>query len=231
MPEPRTALAPVMCLTLDGIDIGHVEQAHRLCAAGARWIQLRAKGASADEWLALARQVVAICRGHGATCIVNDSVEVALQADADGVHLGRQDLDWTEARRRLGARRLLGGTVNDAADAERAREAGCLDYVGVGPLRFTSTKRALAPVLGLRGVGALVTRLAPLPAWVIGGIEAQDLPAFRAIGAAGVAVSSALFRDGRIEDNYRALSGAWDEAALPAPSRAGSLPSTQGFDP
>ncbi len=203
-----------MCLTLDGLELGHVEQARRLCSAGARWIQLRAKGLPAEAWFEAAREVVVICRAHGAISIVNDSVEIALEADADGVHLGTLDLDWREARRRLGPDRFLGGTVNTAADAARAAGAGCLDYVGVGPYRFTSTKRVLAPLLGLPGVRHLVSELDPLPAWVIGGIEPSDLPGLRAAGAAGVAVSAALFRDGRIEDNFREFRGAWDAAAF-----------------
>lgn len=198
-----------MCITLDGLPLPHVEQARRLCVAGARWIQLRMKNASPVVWLATAREVVAICHAHGAVCIINDNVEIALAADADGVHLGSLDLGWREARAQLGPDRILGGTVNNPADATRARVAGCLDYVGVGPLRFTTTKQKLAPVLGLAGVGELVAALGDLPAWVIGGVEPADLPALRAIGATGAAVSSALFRDGRIAENLGAFHDAW----------------------
>jgi len=201
---------PVMCLTRDDLPLTHAEQAERLCAAGARWIQLRLKGAAPDAWLAAAREVVGVCRAHGALCIVNDSVDIALAAEADGVHVGRLDADWREARRRLGPRRILGGTVNDAADAGRALVAQCLDYAGVGPLRFTANKKNLAPVLGLAGVRKLIELLGGLPAWVIGGVEAADLPALRAAGAAGAAVSGALFRDGRIGENFQALLAAWE---------------------
>ncbi|HTB81984.1 MAG TPA: thiamine phosphate synthase [Opitutaceae bacterium] len=201
---------PLMCLTQDGLALSHAEQAAQLCAAGARWIQLRMKNAGPEEWLATAREVVAICRAHGALCLINDSVDIALAADAAGVHLGSLDPDWNEARRRLGPYSILGGTVNNAADADRALAARCLDYVGVGPLRFTATKQKLAPVLGLAGVRLLLARLDGLPAWVIGGVEAEDLPALRAAGAAGAAVSGALFRDGRTGENLRAFLTAWD---------------------
>jgi thiamine-phosphate pyrophosphorylase len=219
MPLEAVARFPVMCLTQDGLEIGHVEQARRLCAAGARWIQLRMKGAAPDHWRATAAEVVTICHAHAAVCIVNDSVEVTLAAGADGVHLGREDLDWSSARTRLGPDLIIGGTVNDAPAADRAREAHCLDYVGVGPLRFTATKLKLAPVLGLAGIRDVLGRLGDLPAWVIGGVEAADLPSVRAVGAAGVAVSSALFRGGRLEDNF----GAFVEAA----QAAGPLASTE----
>lgn len=199
----------LMCITLDGLSLPHAEQARQLCAAGARWIQLRMKNTAPAAWLATAREVVAVCRAHRAVCIINDSVDIALASEADGAHLGSLDLGWREARARLGPNKILGGTVNNLADAARAREAGCLDYVGIGPLRFTTTKQKLAPVLGLAGVSELLAALGDLPAWVIGGVEPADLPSLKAAGASGVAVSSALFRDGRIAGNFRSFNDAW----------------------
>lgn len=209
MPLDPTQHHPVMCLTQDGLSLSHLEQAERLCAAGARWIQLRMKNAAPAAWLATAREVAAICRRHEAICIVNDSVEIALAAGADGAHLGKLDLDWREARQRAGTRLILGGTINNAADARRALAAGCLDYVGVGPLRFTSNKQNLAPLLGVAGIRELIGQLDGPPAWAIGGVTAGDLPVLRAAGLTGVAVSSALYRDGRIEENYRVFRAAW----------------------
>jgi thiamine-phosphate pyrophosphorylase len=104
---------------------------------------------------------------------------------------------------------LLGGTVNHEKDAKRAITANCLDYVGVGPWRFTSTKKNLSPVLGEPGVRSLVAMLDGLPVWVIGGIEQVDLPAVRVTGAAGVAVASGLFRGGQIEANFKTYAAAW----------------------
>jgi thiamine-phosphate pyrophosphorylase len=111
--------------------------------------------------------------------------------------------------------RILGGTINGPVDAQRALDVDCLDYVGIGPWRFTTNKKNLAPVLGASGIKPLVAQLDGIPAWGIGGIEASDLAAVRATGAAGAAVSSALYRDGRIEENFRALLAAWDAAANP----------------
>ena len=211
MPLKDSRRAPIMCLTLDGVGLTHAEQARRLCAAGARWVQFRMKSGEPDERLREALATVRICREHGATCIVNDSVELALASGADGAHLGATDGDWREARSRLGERYILGGTVNDAGAAARALQADCLDYAGVGPLRHTTTKKVLAPLLGIEGIRALATLLHPLPAWAIGGVSPEDLPALRAAGAAGVAVSSALFLepDG-IADAFRRYCAAWD---------------------
>lgn len=204
-----------MCLTMDGLALTHSAQVGELCAAGAGWIQLRMKGAPGPAWMAEAKAAANVCRGHGAILIVNDSVDVARESGADGVHLGSLDADWREARRVLGASFVIGGTVNNSDDARRAVESGCLDYAGVGPLRFTSTKRALSPVIGIAGVRRLVAELGALPAWVIGGVEPADLPAIRAAGAEGAAVSSFLFRGGRVGENLRALLGAWAQAPDP----------------
>ncbi|MFT3782410.1 MAG: thiamine phosphate synthase [Nibricoccus sp.] len=198
-----------MCITQDGFPLSHEEQAARLCEAGARWIQLRMKNAEQEYWIKTACAVVEICREHGAVCIVNDSVDVAFASGADGVHLGKEDEDWRDARRRLGRGLLLGGTVNNEKDANRAVIANCLDYVGIGPWRFTTTKKNLAPVLGESGVRLLVAMLDGLPAWVIGGVEPADIPSVRATGAAGVAVSSGLYRGGMLATNFRDYAKAW----------------------
>jgi thiamine-phosphate pyrophosphorylase len=204
----------VMCITQDGLALSHEDQAERLCEAGARWIQLRMKNVALQKWINTACAVVSICREHGAVCIVNDSVDVAIAAAADGVHLGTADENWRDARRRLGRRMLLGGTVNNEKDARRAITAGCLDYVGIGPWRHTDTKKNLAPVLGIAGVRLLVAMVDGLPAWVIGGIEPADLADVRATGATGAAVASGLFRGGRLETNFKAYAAAWAGEAV-----------------
>ena len=209
MPADLSAAPPLMCLTQDGLALSHVTQTRALIAAGARWIQLRMKDADRSTWLATAREVVAACRPAGATCIVNDSVDIALAADAHGVHLGKLDGDWTAARARLGPDRILGGTVNDADAARRAAACGALDYVGIGPWRFTATKKNLAPVLGPEGIAPLLPLLGGLPAWVIGGIYPEDLPPIRALGASGVAVSSALFSSNNVPARHTAFLAAW----------------------
>lgn len=210
MPVDLSTAGPLMCLTQDGLALSPVAQTHALLAAGATWIQLRMKDAEPATWLATAREVVAACRAASATCIINDSVEIALAADADGVHLGKLDGDWTAARARLGPRKILGGTVNDADAARRARASGVLDYVGIGPWRFTSTKKNLAPVLGPEGIRPLLPLLGDIPAWIIGGIRPEDLPAVRALGVRGVAVSSALFSSNDVPARHAVFLAAWN---------------------
>ena len=212
MPLNPNQRQPIMCLTLDGHAVGHLDQVRALVAAGARMIQLRMKQASPAEWIAVAGACAALCRANGVTLIVNDSVDVAVAAGAAGVHLGKSDEAWHLARRRMGPHAIIGGTVNNAEEARRAAESGSLDYVGVGPYRFTTTKAKLAPVLGLDGIAALLPWLDPLPAWAIGGIEPGDLAGLRAVGLAGVAVSSGLFR-GEVAANFQQLTEAWQAPA------------------
>jgi thiamine-phosphate pyrophosphorylase len=211
---------PLMAITQNGVALGHAEQVRRLCAAGVRWVQLRMKDAPREAWLAAARESVAHCRAHGAVCIVNDSVDIALESGADGVHLGRLDLEWREARRRLGPGLILGGTVNYDADAQRAVAAGCLDYVGVGPLRFTKTKKELAPLRGFDGIRSLVGQLGGIPAWGIGGVEVADVAPLRAAGVAGTAVCSALLRGDTIDRNVAGFLQAWPFGAAAVLSSA-----------
>jgi thiamine-phosphate pyrophosphorylase len=209
MPLDPDHFPPVMCLTMDGLTLSHADQARALVAAGAGWIQLRVKNAAPGVWLAIAREVVAIGHEGGALVTINDNVEIALAAEADGVHLGKLDEDWIAARARLGPDKLLGGTVNNADDARRAAEAHVLDYVGIGPLRFTTTKQKLAPVLGLEGIAALLPLLDGLPAWAIGGVLPADLPALRAARLAGVAVSSSLYLNNEVTANHGSFTAAW----------------------
>lgn len=198
-----------MALTMDGLPLPHVDQARALVAAGAGWVQLRVKNTPEHDWLKVAREVVAICNEGGALCLINDSVDIALASDADGVHLGKCDEDWATARGRLGSEKLLGGTVNNYDDARRAAASHVLDYVGIGPLRFTATKQKLAPVLGVHGITELLPVLEGLPAWAIGGVQPSDLPALRRAGLAGVAVSSSLYVNNQVSANFAAFAAAW----------------------
>ncbi len=212
MPLEREQLHPLMCLTQDGLAESHFEQATRLLIAGARWIQVRMKRCTPQERLKEAGLIASLCRQCGAICIVNDSVDVAMAVNAHGVHLGKTDGLWSAARKAMGREMIIGGTINNESDARRAIGVNCLDYVGIGPWRFTATKENLSPVLGSQGVAALVKQLDGIPAWAIGGITATDLPEVRASGAVGAAVTSALYRDGRVQDNFHELNAAWKQA-------------------
>ena len=163
--------------------------------AGCNWIQLRFKNATTDDITALAKQVKKICTHYTATFIINDHPHIAKAVDADGVHLGLTDLSIGEAKTIVGADKIIGGTANTLEHVLQRVEEGCT-YVGLGPLRFTTTKEKLSPVLGLQGYKKIMDELAQLqiqiPVFAIGGIVLEDMEAIMQTGVYGVAVSGII---------------------------------------
>lgn len=178
-------------LTLDAAPRAHREQARAALEGGVRWIQLRAKNLPAEAWVAEAVAIAELCRDFGAVFVVNDSPEVALRAEADGVHLGGADASPAAARALLGEFAIVGVTLNEPAHV--ARYAGVrVDYAGVGPFRHTLSKQKLAAVHSPESLAGLIAAAAPLPCYAIGGVTAADWPAVRSLGAHGIAVSGAI---------------------------------------
>ena len=171
------------------------EGAERACRGGVRWVQLRVKNQPYAIWKQLALETQAVARRYGATLLINDNPRLAQDIGADGVHLGQADMPPAEARAMLGATFIIGGTANTFADVQRHVAAG-VDYVGLGPFRFTSTKEKLSPILGLAGYADILRqcRAAGLavPIVGIGGVMLADVPALLETGLHGVAVSGAI---------------------------------------
>lgn len=168
------------------------ELARVVLAAGAPCVQVRAKALTDRVLYELARDVAARCRAAGALCIVNDRPDIALAAGADGVHLGADDLPVAAVRALVGDELLVGATARDASQAARHHEAGA-DYVGVGPVHVTTTKRGLPPPLGVAGLAA-VTRAVEIPVIGIAGITLDRVDEVLDVGAHGVAVVGAVSR-------------------------------------
>jgi thiamine-phosphate pyrophosphorylase len=164
--------------------------AARAVAAGAPVVQLRVKGGTDRELYELGTRLMAVCTRHGATCVVDDRVDIALAVGAHGTHLGADDLSVAAVRRLAGPSHLIGGTTREPGDAARLVAEGA-DYLGVGPAYRTSTKDGLPPPLGPDGVGR-VARAVAVPVIAIGGITADRVRALRAAGAYGVAVVTAI---------------------------------------
>lgn len=166
-------------------------------AGGATAVQVRDKHASRRDLLALTRAVqAAVADAPGAHVVVNDAVDVALLAGADGVHVGQDDLPVAEVRAVIGPDRLLGLSVSSRAelDAALALPAGTLDLVGLGPVWGTPTKPDAGPALGLAGVRELAAaaRAGGLAAVAIGGISTGRAAEVAATGVDGICVVSAL---------------------------------------
>jgi thiamine-phosphate pyrophosphorylase len=161
-------------------------------AGGATLVQLRDPLAPTRKLVAEARALVALLRPRGIPLIVNDRADVVLAADADGVHLGQDDMAPRDARALLGPDRIIGLSVGSPAEFGASREElPAVDYLGTGPVRITTTKRDAGAAIGVAGVAA-VRALTSLPVVAIGGIDAALAAEAVAAGAAGVAVVSAV---------------------------------------
>lgn len=186
VPSPLYALAD----PLDRPDLSYPALAAQLCAGGARLLQLRVKRRPSRDFLSDALAVRRICRRHGATFIVNDRVDVALAAEADGVHLGQDDLPLPAARRLCGAGTIVGVSTHSLAQALAAQAAGA-DYVGFGPLFGTTSKATGYASRGLDRLAEVCGRLT-IPVVAIGGITTARAPVALAAGAAAVAMIGEL---------------------------------------
>jgi len=162
-----------------------------LLDGGASFIQLRDKEASGRELLDQAIACLKLTREAGATLIINDRVDVALTAGADGVHLGQDDLSVDEAREILGEDKIIGVSTH-SIDQFRAALETSANYIAVGPVYPTMTKENPAPVVGLELVRE-ARKLTDRPLVAIGGINLGRAPEVIASGADCVAVISALY--------------------------------------
>lgn len=166
-------------------------------AGGIDVFQLREKELSASELLPIAREAVEICRRHGALAIVNDWPQVALAAEADGIHVGQEDMPPAQVREIVGPQMLVGLSTHAPGEIDAAADQP-LDYIGVGPVHETPTKPG-RPAVGTRLVRYAADHARP-PFFAIGGIDAGNLDAVLAAGARRVCV-------------LRAIAGAEDPAA------------------
>ncbi len=157
---------------------------------GATFLQLREKDLDTGAFKAEARHLQALCRERNVPFVVNDSVEIALRLDADGVHVGQSDIRGRDLRAILGPEKILGISAGTVAEALAAEAAGA-DYLGVGAVFGTGTKAdaTTGSIAQLREICAAVR----IPVVAIGGITSENLPRLKDSGAAGAAVISAIF--------------------------------------
>ena len=157
---------------------------------GATFLQIREKDLAEDAFEAEAERLKTLCAQHGVPFVVNDSVEIALQCDADGVHVGQSDIKGRDIRAIIGPDKILGisaGTVEEAVAAEKAGA----DYIGVGAVFPTGTKKNATPMT-MELLKEIVSSVS-IPVVAIGGISAENILQLRGSGVDGVAVVSAIF--------------------------------------
>ena len=193
----RIYMVPVQFITHTFEDITYEDSALLALKGGCKWIQLRMKGADDAEVEPVARRLLKACREAGAVFVLDDRVELCKKIEADGVHLGQEDMPVDEARAFLGEGFLIGGTANTAEQIIRLKRQGA-DYAGCGPFRFTTTKEKLAPTLGLEGYRQIMNQLSEadvrLPVCAIGGIGPDDVMPLLETGVQGIAVSGTVLR-------------------------------------
>lgn len=182
-------------ITQDMAGYSHALLAESACLGGADWVQLRVKnqrGNNYSDWIQTAMETKSVCKKFGAKLIINDHVHIAKEIEADGVHLGKEDMAPAEARKILGNNYIIGGTANTIEEIKWLME-NRVDYIGLGPYRFTSTKKNLSPVLGLTGIREVMAKLPGAPPVIaIGGINLEDVQLLMETGIHGIAVSSAV---------------------------------------
>ena len=173
----------------------HLLNIKKVCAVGVRLVQLRLKDTAAQDIVTAAEAAKALCDYYGAHLIINDNSTIAKGVCPCGVHLGLEDGSIAEARKMFGPDTIIGGTANTYDDCLNHIEAGA-DYIGLGPYRFTNTKKRLSPILGIDGYHRIVKKIRnaghTTPIYAIGGIRRDDLIELRKAGVYGVALSGLL---------------------------------------
>ena len=175
------------------------EEAKRFLEGGGSWVQLRQKEGLDRE---MAHRLAELCRQKNGVLCVDDNVDIALEIGADAVHLGKNDMPVDEAWKvvRKAHREkdfLIGATTNTYEDIRQAARSGA-SYIGLGPFRFTQTKKRLSPILGLEGYRRIISQCEEagihLPIYAIGGIELEDIPDLMKAGVHGIAISGSIIR-------------------------------------
>lgn len=172
-----------------------VDQVLAVIEGGGRWIQIRMKDAPDDEIRKVVEAIMPKCLEKEVFLILNDRVELAKELNVGGVHLGKEDMPPGKARMILGPAAVIGVTANTFADI-LAVSALDIDYYGIGPYKNTTTKKKLAPILGLDGIRKICYDMAEnkieIPHVAVGGIQYDDILPLLEAGVNGVAVSGAI---------------------------------------
>ncbi len=185
----------IQYITQDNAHLSHVEQASAMFDNGIKWVQLRMKDADRKTIFLQAEKIMQQAEKYGAMLILNDAVDLAKELGIKAIHLGLKDMPIDKARKMLGYDVVIGGTANTFEQVQLQMERGA-DYVGVGPFRFTTTKKNLSPVLGLEGYKILLSEMKKeridIPVFVVGGVTIADIEPLKQVGVEHFAISGEL---------------------------------------
>lgn len=173
----------------------HLRNITNVCEAGCKLVQLRLKNYSVEVSTKTALEAKIICDFYGAQLIINDLIEVAKITNSSGIHLGKNDANPEEAQQQLGFKKIIGGTANTLEDCLYLISQK-VDYIGLGPFKFTTTKNQLSPILGIEGYQSILSKVREkgyeIPIYAIGGIAESDAEELFKAGVYGIAVSELL---------------------------------------
>lgn len=175
---------------------------------GVTCVQLREKELNEDAFLAEAREIQELCGRYGVPFLINDNVELALAVDADGVHVGQEDMDARDVRSLIGKDKILGVTAKTVEQALRAQEAGA-DYLGSGAIFGSTTKTNAKPMS--RELLQSICQSVSIPVVAIGGIQRSNIASLAGTDIRGVAVVSGIFAAGDIQAECRCLRAEVDK--------------------
>ena len=179
-----------------------LQQVECALRGGATCVQLREKELNAEAFLAEAKEVKELCGRYGVPFLINDNVELALAVDADGVHVGQEDMDARDVRSLIGKDKILGVTAKTVQQALRAQQAGA-DYLGSGAVFGSTTKTNAKPMT--RQLLQSICQSVSIPVVAIGGIHRGNIAALAGTDIRGVAVVSGIFGAADIEEECRLL--------------------------
>jgi thiamine-phosphate pyrophosphorylase len=187
--------------------VSHAEQVRQFAAGGAKLVQIRDKKASTRELYDDSLKAVKIARENNITILINDRVDIALMTNADGVHLGQNDLPPTAARQILGSKAIIGVSTHSIKQARQVVAEKIADYVAFGPIFKTTTKFDHEPLVGLDNLKSIRSAIGDIPLVAIGGINTDNLRAVLLAGADSAAMISQFYqKQSRISDAFRRLS-------------------------
>ncbi|MDR1182103.1 MAG: thiamine phosphate synthase [Bacteroidales bacterium] len=197
MTEEQQRAFPFQFITHRTESYTYYQSAEMALRGGCKWIQLRMKDVCMEEVKEVARQLKPLCKAHHAVFVLDDYVELCREIKADGVHLGKQDMSPQKAREILGDKSIIGSTCNTYEDI-LLQTLSPVDYIGLGPFRYTSTKANLSPVLGITQYQTILSKCSQagirIPIVAIGGITLGDIRAIGQTGVRGFAFSGAILQ-------------------------------------
>lgn len=174
-------------------DISLEEAVEKSILGGVSMIQLREKNISKEEFINIGKSILQITRKYNIPLIINDNVSVALELDAEGVHLGQGDMNPIEARKILGENKIIGISISSLEEFEKSKNYP-VDYYGVGPIYTTNTKKDANPAMGLENLKKL-KKLTDKPLLTIGGINVSNVHEIIENNGDGVAIISGILKD------------------------------------